>query len=332
MQHNVIRISIDCLQSRSSTFHSTRTANSQKQRKENDKKKMAFPILALLKAGKKVAEQSGIIEAPDSNRPRKSAWIVLQIVRVLTILMLAGIIVAEWCIIIRDGIPEAFFVFNAVIHVFVSFFAIFLIISELGMFKSYFYANWPVLSDSHGLVWLGLIMVFIGSKLLGNLAEQANSQENLSMPIWRAVLAVGILNIVLGFINIVCSLVYKTPMYTAREVRAFGSKLDGKNSAKEYDYDASTHRSTSSVRSNEKQPTWKRLTRPFVGGVKKRSISSPIPAADKPHYAVPDVEASCDGDEPQHRRGSPIIPCVVRPPTALHPVNRYSEVSHMNRF
>ena len=292
---------------------------------------MAFPILALLKAGKKVAEQTGIVEAPDRNRPKKSAWIVLQILRILTMLVLSGVVVAEWCMIIRDGISEAFFVFHAIIHVFVSFFAIFLIISELGMFKSYFYDNWPLLSDTHGLVWLGLIMVLVGSKLLGNLAEEANSQENLSMPIWRAVLAVGILNITFGFINIVCSFVYKTPMYTAREVRAFGSKLDGKNSAKEYDYDASTHRSTS-VRSNEKQPAWKRLTRPFVGGVKKRSISSPMPTADESHYAVSDVEAGYDGDESQHRRGSPIIPGVVRPPTALHPVNRYSEVSHMNRF
>ncbi|KAJ2905234.1 hypothetical protein MKZ38_005936 [Zalerion maritima] len=288
---------------------------------------MAFPVFALFKIGKKVAEHTGFIEAPDRNRPKKSAWIVLQILRIFSIFVLVGVAVAEWCMIVKDGVPEAFFVFHAVVHAFVSFFVIFLILAECGLFKGYFYDNWPLLSDSHGLSWLGLIMIMLGCKMLGNLTEDANSQENLTMPIWRAVLAAGILSIIFGFFNIICSFVYKTPMYTSREVRCFGSKLDGKNSAKDYDFETSTHRTTS-VRS-EKQPAWKRLTRPFVGHGKKPSISAPMPADDA-HYGS-DVESGYDDRQPDPR-GSPIAPGVVRPPTALHPANRYSEASYINRF
>lgn len=292
---------------------------------------MAFPLFALFKVGKKVAEHTGFVEAPDRNRPKKSAWIVLQILRFFTIIVLASVAVAEWSMIIKDGVPEAFFVFHAITHIAVSFFACFLIISEMGILKNYFFDNWPLFSDSHGLVWLGLTMILLGFKLLGNLTEEANSQDNLTMPLWRTVLAAGILNIIFGVFNVLCSFVYKTPMYTAREVRTFGSKLDGKNNAKEYDYETSTHRSES-VR-EKPQPKWKRITRTFARGGKP-NISHPMPVDESSQYSS-DIEANYGYDDNRHHpepRGSPIAPGVVRPPTALHPMNRYSEVSDMTRF
>lgn len=46
-------------------------------------------------------------------------------------------------------------------------------------------------------------MMAIGLNMLGNMNKEATSQESLSMPFWRLLVASGILCIVIGFFNIV---------------------------------------------------------------------------------------------------------------------------------
>ena len=79
----------------------------------------------------------------------------------------------------------------------------FLIVSELSLFKTYFARNWPLLSPSSGFVTLGFTMIIVGVSILGNLNKQATSQESLGLGFWRLVIASGIVVAILGFLNII---------------------------------------------------------------------------------------------------------------------------------
>jgi glucan phosphoethanolaminetransferase (alkaline phosphatase superfamily) len=80
---------------------------------------------------------------------------------------------------------------------------IFLIVSEVNLFRSYFARHWPMLSVESGFVFLGLTMIVLGFNILGNLNKNATSQESLGLPMWRIVIASGILSSLMGFFNIV---------------------------------------------------------------------------------------------------------------------------------
>jgi hypothetical protein len=79
---------------------------------------------------------------------------------------------------------------------------VFLVISELNFFRSYFAKNWPLLSPCSGFTTLGVFMMIVGVSILGNLNKEATSQESLGLPFWRIVIASGILSGVLGVINV----------------------------------------------------------------------------------------------------------------------------------
>jgi len=96
-----------------------------------------------------------------------------------------------------------FFFFDGVSHFITSSIGIFLVVSELSLFKSYFANNWPLLSPKSGFVFLGLTMLVLGFNILGNLNKNATSQANLGLPLWRVVIAGGILSAIMGFFNIV---------------------------------------------------------------------------------------------------------------------------------
>jgi hypothetical protein len=53
-------------------------------------------------------------------------------------------------------------------------------------------------------------MMIIGLNMLGNMNKQATSQESLSMPFWRLLVAAGCLAIVIGFFNVVA---VSTPLF-----------------------------------------------------------------------------------------------------------------------
>lgn len=81
--------------------------------------------------------------------------------------------------------------------------AVFLIVSEIQIFKGYFTRNWPLLAPSSGLVTLGCAMIVLGVSILGNLNKEATSQESLGFAFWRIVISGGILVAILGLLNIV---------------------------------------------------------------------------------------------------------------------------------
>jgi hypothetical protein len=60
-------------------------------------------------------------------------------------------------------------------------------------------------------------MMTIGLNMLGNMNKAATSQESLSMPFWRLLVASGILCIVIGFFNIVAVSPLTTLTFTAIE-------------------------------------------------------------------------------------------------------------------
>lgn len=98
---------------------------------------------------------------------------------------------------------KQFFFFDATSHVITAISGLFLIVSECSLFRSFFARNWPLLSPSHGFVTLGCAMMVIGLNMLGNMNKEATSQQSLTMPFWRLLVASGILAVVIGFFNIV---------------------------------------------------------------------------------------------------------------------------------
>ena len=79
----------------------------------------------------------------------------------------------------------------------------FLLASELSLFRSYYARNWPLLSPAHGFVTLGLSMIVLGINMLGNLNKQATSQESLGMAFWQMVISSGIVIFIMGWVNVV---------------------------------------------------------------------------------------------------------------------------------
>ena len=79
---------------------------------------------------------------------------------------------------------------------------VFLILTELPLFKAYFARNWPLYSPKHGFVMLGVTMILLGNNLLGNLNKLATSQRVLGLSFWRLVIGAGIVVLVMGLTNI----------------------------------------------------------------------------------------------------------------------------------
>jgi hypothetical protein len=79
---------------------------------------------------------------------------------------------------------------------------VFLIISELPILKEYFSNDWPLLSTSSGFVALGVAMIVLGFSVLGSLDKPASNQKALDLAFWRAILAAGIVSIVMGVFNV----------------------------------------------------------------------------------------------------------------------------------
>ncbi|KAI9797807.1 MAG: hypothetical protein M1833_005310 [Piccolia ochrophora] len=152
-------------------------------------------------------------------------YIILNILRVLNIISLAAVMAASWVMLVKTFIVSKFFFFDAASHVIASAIAMFLIVSEIQLFKLWFATNWPLLSPSSGLIPLGGAMVVLGITILGNLNKEATSQKSLGLGFWRIVIASGILACVLGVFNIIASLIFRNPKQgvTSRQVRSYGA-------------------------------------------------------------------------------------------------------------
>lgn len=267
--------------------------------------------------------------------------IFLQVLRVLTIIALLSIMVSNWAMIVMSGLKNRFAFFDTVSHIFASAIAAGLIVSELDMvrmIRQYFEKTWAALSPSHSLAWLGVAMVMLGCQVISDQGKDAYSPKNFGLPLWRLVLASGILAVTFGFTNILSSLVFRDGKHgiTARQIRSDGN-LVVPPTPKDEEFDGYSHSSSSlgrkgSLRQNDREyvSAARRVTRIFNPNNFRRSriqISKPI---------ITPMEQDLEhGSDHLEDRASPIMPKVQRPPTVLHPAftggSRYSE-AHMSRF
>lgn len=152
-------------------------------------------------------------------------YVILNIMRAMNIIALVMVIVASWVMLVKTFVVSKFFFFDAVSHLVTSLVGVFLITSEIQLFKGYFARNWPLLAPDSGLVTLGSAMVVLGVSILGNLNKEATSQESLGTAFWRIVISAGILVALLGLLNIVASFIFRDRAsgISSRQVRSKGA-------------------------------------------------------------------------------------------------------------
>ncbi|MCJ1298916.1 hypothetical protein MMC08_001707 [Hypocenomyce scalaris] len=152
-------------------------------------------------------------------------YIILNTIRVMNIIGLLAVIAASSVMLVKTFIVSKFFFFDGVSHVITAGMSLFLIISELPLFRGYYARNWPLLSSSSGFVTLGSLMIIVGVGILGNLNKQATSEQSLGLAFWRIVISSGIVVVVLGVINIFANYIFRNTSQgvTARMVRAYGA-------------------------------------------------------------------------------------------------------------
>ncbi|UJO24755.1 uncharacterized protein CLAFUR5_13816 [Fulvia fulva] len=152
-------------------------------------------------------------------------YIILNGIRVANVIAFLAVITASVVMLVKIDTDTHLFFFDAVSHVITLVTSMFLIVSELSLFRGYFARNWPLLSPSHGFVTLALAMIVLGINVMGNLNKPSGSQEELGMAFWRIVIASGILIFILGWFNLLASFIFRSRKQniTARQVRAHGA-------------------------------------------------------------------------------------------------------------
>jgi len=268
-----------------------------------------------------------------------SGYIYLNIVRALNIIILQFVAAACMLMIVFAKMPNGY-TFFADVSIFFIVCACFLLTwSELPIKygKSWIANHFPVISEGFGFTWFGVTMFVMGCHTIGALSHEPFTPATIGMPIWQVIIAAGILAMFAGVLNIVSSLVFKNKEagVTAREVRNYGATTaDSIAWASEHNSQRSHSIHNEKVRPVQPQSQPSRLNR--LTGVftkKKFEISGPI-------GPVQHDGAGAHGDTfPVNERGSPIVPGLDRPPTALHPLyhagrrsSHYSEVSHLDRY
>jgi hypothetical protein len=159
---------------------------------------------------------------------RGVGFFVLQALRVATVITLAAAAAACWVLIILVEKDQPYFVFACASLCFTSLVSVALVFSEfpfLESIKSYLKNTWPVLSESHGLGWLGFATIMIGCNVLGSLNQPAYSQKDLGSHFYSLVKAAGILCLTFGGLNVICALTFREGKegITSRDIRANGS-------------------------------------------------------------------------------------------------------------
>lgn len=261
---------------------------------------------------------------------RGAGMVVLQILRAFTVVTLLLLATSYWVLVVNVDKSRNYFVFECASHFFSSILCVALVIAEFPLVKfvkRYLRRTWPVLSDEHGLLWLGTALVVIGCNMLGNLNRRAYDPKNLGPHFSKLVLASSVLATTFGMLNIICSLVWRNGKegINSRDIRSNGSLAQSRrHSLPDY---ASTADSSPSY-ANEK--TLSKLTSLFR---KKPGADKTKPQISGPFRAQSDVEQQRVQDED---RRSPIAPAIRRPDTALHPMHIaresvYSE-AHISRF
>ncbi|RMZ84708.1 hypothetical protein DV737_g904, partial [Chaetothyriales sp. CBS 132003] len=154
-----------------------------------------------------------------------AGYVVLNVIRGLNLVALLAVMAASSVMLVKTFIVSKFFFFDAAGHVVRIVISGFLVLTELPLFRSYFYRNWPLFSPRSGFVMLGLSMIALGNSVLGQLNKEATSQKSLGLPFWRIVIAAGVIVLVMGFVNILASYIFRDTKthLTARQVRSHGA-------------------------------------------------------------------------------------------------------------
>lgn len=253
---------------------------------------------------------------------RGISMVILQVLRVFTIIGLGTVMAASWALTIKIDTGKPYFVFDAASLIFMSGIAFFLAVSELPIGKRFFETHWPAFSLKHGLGWLGLALLMIGCNILGKLNNSKTQPGDIGLPWWRLVLASGILNLVFGFLNIVATFALHDWLggQNVRVIRTIGAaKVD---STKEGSLPYSRPGSPYSFEKNNKSVGGKILgfaldrVRRKAGSSKEAPrphISHPVSA-----HKYPEADAPSDYDDPEAQT-SPIQPGITKPDNAFHP-------------
>ncbi|MCJ1481617.1 hypothetical protein MMC06_001776 [Schaereria dolodes] len=152
-------------------------------------------------------------------------YIILNTLRVMNIIALLAVVAASCVMLVKTFVVSKFFFFDACSHLITASLSIFLIISELPLFRGYYARNFPLLSLSSGFVALGFLMIVTGVSILGNLNKEATSQKSLGLSFWQIVISSGILVSILGVANVFASYIFRNRALgvTARMVRSYGA-------------------------------------------------------------------------------------------------------------
>ncbi|CZR59694.1 uncharacterized protein PAC_09588 [Phialocephala subalpina] len=246
-------------------------------------------------------------------------YITLNVIRVLNIISLLLVAIGSWIMLVMTVKTSSFYLFDGVSHFITSVISIFLIVSELNVFRSYFARDWPLLSSEHGFVFLGTSMFALGFNILGNLNKPATSIEKLGLPLWRVVIAGGILTSIMGFFNVVATFVFCDSKLgiTGRQVRSDGAAIPSSSASgtgtKAFSLSSgSIRRSESPLPSynvaEEQERRKSRFPQVFGRLARPKNFSISKPVLNDPEQF-----------QKWESRSSPVAPEIQRPPTALHP-------------
>ncbi|KAL5050239.1 hypothetical protein BDW71DRAFT_203641 [Aspergillus fruticulosus] len=152
-------------------------------------------------------------------------YVILNAVRVMNIIVFLDIIAAHVVMLVKINLLTSFFFFEAVAHAIAIGVSIFLLVSELPFFRSYFDRHWPSLGEDSGFLSLAFAMLILGVGALGDLNTPATSQEELGLTFWRIVISAGILALVVSVINVAANFAFadRDIGVSARHVRVYGA-------------------------------------------------------------------------------------------------------------
>ncbi|KIE01183.1 hypothetical protein MAJ_03040, partial [Metarhizium majus ARSEF 297] len=252
--------------------------------------------------------------------------IVLQILRLCTVITLATMGVAYWVFILNVDKSRTYFVFECASLFFNSIICFILLFSEFPVLKAvkgYFVSSWPVLSDMHGVAWLGSIMLLLGCNIFGNLNTPVMDSEKVAPPFLKLTLAAGVLAFIFGVMNIVCSFVWRNGKegITSRDVRANGALAKGRRQSLP-DYESA------STAQFEKQGA-------KAGGFTRFTEKATSLFSKKKEPARPDISApviDVESGLSEKTRYSPVAPGIQRPLTAMHPINMNTNSGSSSRY
>ncbi|KAH7311678.1 hypothetical protein B0I35DRAFT_70113 [Stachybotrys elegans] len=263
---------------------------------------------------------------------RGAGMIVLQILRAATVIgLLAG---AASCYILMLHLDQdrGWFVFEGASIFFLSLVCLGLIVTEfpiINTVRDFFRESLPMLGPDSGLGALSLCLCVIGCNLLSKLNQPAYDTRNLADAFRQLIMAAGILNLVFGLLNGICTWVWSNRKegIMARSVRSNGSLAEASEKG------TRSWNEIESIGSIRKEKRKSKFYGMFWKGNNDNEVNSSSP---RPNISGP-MHADNSYDDDLEARQSPIVPGVRRPDTALHPMmhtrssSRYSE-ANMSRF